>query len=137
MSPEQYDYKHHLIVIEPVGGGHRTTIHTPDGLQIAGPATDYRYGKNALLDDAKRLIDLRNSPSCRLRRLQSKESKMTSRFEITELISPSTFTEGGLMVLHLVGEMDGVRSTLDVALPRRQAMSLVGEIAKAIENTMG
>jgi hypothetical protein len=62
---------------------------------------------------------------------------MTSRFEITELISPPTFTEGGLMVLHLVGEMDGVRSTLDVALPRRQAMSLVGEIAKAIQNTMG
>jgi hypothetical protein len=41
------------------------------------------------------------------------------------------------MVLHLVGEMDGVRSTLDLALPRKQAMSLVGEIVRAIQNTMG
>jgi hypothetical protein len=137
MNPEQHDYKHHLIVIESHGAGHRTTIRTPDGLHIPGPATDYRYGKDALLDDAKRRIDLRDSSSCRPRRVQSTESNMTSRFEITELISPSTFTEGGLMVLHLVGEMDGVRSSLDVALPRRQAMSLVGEIAKAIQNTTG
>jgi hypothetical protein len=63
MNPEQHDYKRHLIVIESFGVGHRTTIRTPDGLQIAGPATDYRFGKNALLDDAKRLIDLRDSPS--------------------------------------------------------------------------
>jgi len=62
---------------------------------------------------------------------------MTTRFEIAELVTPPTFTEGGLLVLHLVGEMDGVRSTLDVALPRRQAMSLVGEIVRAIQNTMG
>ena len=62
---------------------------------------------------------------------------MASRFEITEFASPPTFTEGGLMVLHVVGEMNGVRSTLDVALPRREALSLVSEIARAIQNTMG
>jgi hypothetical protein len=137
MNPEQHDYKHHLIVIEPHGAGHRTTIRTPDGLQIPGPATAYRYGKDALLEGAKRLIDLREGASRRPHRLCPQDSKMTSRFEITELMSPPTFTEGGLMVLHLVGEMDGFRSTLDLALPRRQAMSLIGEIARAIQNTMG
>jgi hypothetical protein len=54
---------------------------------------------------------------------------MASRFEINELASPPTFTEGGLTVLHVVGEMNGVRSTLDIALPRREALSLVSEIA--------
>jgi hypothetical protein len=62
---------------------------------------------------------------------------MTGRFEITEPVRIPTVTEGGLMVLHLVGEMDGVGSTLDVALPRREAMSLVAEIVRAIQNTMG
>jgi hypothetical protein len=138
MEPEQHDYKHHLILIEADGAGQRTTIRTPDGLLIPGPTTNYRYGKSGLLEDAKRLIDLREgatgtpplSPT-------SQEPQMTSRFEIGELVAPPTFTEGGLLVLHLVGEMDGVRSTLDVALPRRQAMSLVGEIVRAIQNTMG
>jgi hypothetical protein len=138
MDPEQHDYKHHLILIEADGAGHRTTIRTPDGLLIPGPTTDYRYGKSGLLEDAKRLIDLRERASGAPALLPtSQEPEMTTRFEIAELVTPPTFTEGGLLVLHLVGEMDGVRSTLDVALPRRQAMSLVGEIVRAIQNTMG
>jgi hypothetical protein len=138
MDPERHDYKGHRIVIEPHGAGHRTTIRTPDGLQLPGPTTDYRYGKYGLLDDAKRLVDLREIAS-RLPPASptSQEPNMTTRFEISELASPPTFTEGGLMVLHLVGEMNGVRSTLDVALPRGQALSLVSEIARAIQNTMG
>jgi hypothetical protein len=99
MNPEQHDYKHHLIVIESHGAGHRTTIRTPDGLHIPGPATDYRYGKDALLDDAKRLIDLRPGASCKPSRLLAQELKTTSRFEIIEPIGPPTFTEGGSMVL--------------------------------------
>ena len=138
MDPEQHDYKGHLIVIEPHSAGHQTTIRTPDGIQLPGPTTDYRYGIFGLLDEAKRLVDMRETAS----RLPpssptAEEPNMTSRFEISELASPPTFTEGGLMVLHLVGEMNGVRSTLDVALPRGQALSLVSEIARAIQNTMG
>jgi hypothetical protein len=138
VDPEQHDYKGHLIVIEPHGAGHQTTIRTPDGLQLPGPTTDYRYGKHGLLEDAKRVVDLRATSSCLpLSSPTSQEPTLTSRFEISELASPPTFTEGGLMVLRLVGEMDGVRSTLDVALPRGQALSLVSEIARAIQNTMG
>jgi len=138
MEPEQHDYKGHLILIEPHGAGHRTTIRTPDGLQLPGPTTDYRYGKFGLLDDAKRLVDMREiAPRSPPSSGTSQEANMTSRFEISELANPPTFTEGGLMVLHLVGEMNGVRSTLDVALPRGQALSLVSEIARAIQNTMG
>jgi hypothetical protein len=138
MNPEQHDYKGHVIVIEPHGAGHRTTILTPDGLQLSGPTTDYRYGKFGLLDDAKRLVDLRETaPGLPPLSPTPKEPNVTDRFEISELASPPTFTEGGLMVLHLVGEMNGVRSTLDVALPRGQALSLVSEIARAIQNTMG
>jgi hypothetical protein len=138
MDPEQHDYKGHLIVIEPHGVGHQTTIRTPDGLQLPGPMTDFRYGKHGLLEDAKRVVDLRGTSSCLpLSSPISQEPTMTSRFDISEFMSPPTFTEGGLMVLHLVGEMDGVRSSLDVALPRGQALSLVSEIARAIQNTMG
>jgi hypothetical protein len=138
MDPDQHDYKGHLIVIEPHGAGHRTTIHTPDGLQLPGPTTDYRYGTHGLLEDAKRLVDLRETaPRLPPSSPTSREPNMTNRFEISELASPPTFTEGGSMVLHLVGEMNGVRSTLDVALPRGQALSLVSEIARAIQNTMG
>jgi hypothetical protein len=138
MDPEQHDYKGHLIVIEPHGAGNQTTIRTPDGLQLPGPTTDYRYGKHGLMEDAKRVVDLRAISSCLpLSCPNSREPTMTSRFDISEFESPPTFTEGGLMVLHFVGEMDGVRSTLDVALPRGQTLSLVSEIAKAIQNTMG
>ena len=138
MTPEQHDYKGHLIVIEPHGAGHRTTIRSPDGLQLPGPATNYRYGKFGLLDDAKRLVDLRETaPRLPPSSPTSQEPNMTNRFEISELASPPTFTEGGLMVLHFVGEMNGTRSTIDVALPRGQALSLVSEIASAIQNTMG
>jgi hypothetical protein len=50
---------------------------------------------------------------------------MTGNFEITEPVRIPTVTEGGLMVLHLVGEMDGVGSTLDVASRvGRQCLSL-------------
>jgi len=138
MEPEQHDYKGHLIVIEPHGAGLRTTIRTPDGLELPGPTTDYRYGKFGLLDDARRLVDLRETaPRLPPSSPTSREPNMTSRFEISDFASPPTFTEGGSMVLHLVGEMNGVRSTLDVALPRAQALSLVSEIARAIQNTLG
>ena len=111
MDSEQHDYKGHLIVIDPHGAGHRTTIRSPDGLQVAGPTTDYLYGKLGLLDDAKRLVDLlETAPRLPTSSSLSQEPKMTSRFEISELASPPAFTEGGSMVLHLVGEMNGVRA---------------------------